>query len=245
MTIHMAFVYGIIIACVGTVGYVVVTRAALLHESRQLIAQSAAYQQEPTAPDRHILIVGDSTAVGTGAEPAASVAGLLGRDIPRAVIENRAVNGATASDVRLQLAEAARPRYDLVLVHAGANDILQFRRIAQIEQDIRDLVTEASSRGDRVLFLTAGNIGGAPIFVPPLSTWYTHQTRAVRERVRTMVDAHGVEYVDLFLEPEVDPFLKDPWRYHAADGLHPSERGYRDWYERIRATLGDAWIRSS
>lgn len=227
----------LVAVCFGVFGYLAGTRSMLIAESRELIARSAAYQQNPETPSSTLLIIGDSTAVGTGALPEESVAGLLGADFPQVAIENLAENGATVSAVQAQLSRAAQPSYDRVLVHAGANDILRFRRAAHIEHDLRVLFEAATERSEQVLFLTAGNIGGAPIFFPPLSTWYTHQTRAVRARSMIAAAEYGVAYVDLFIEPDDDPFLQDPWRYHAADGLHPSAAGYRSWYERIRDLL--------
>jgi hypothetical protein len=78
----------------------------------------------PHAPT--VLVVGDSTGVGTGATtPAASIAGLLGAAFPHVSVVNLAVNGARTLDVIMQLAGAAPGRYDLVLVHAGGNDVLR------------------------------------------------------------------------------------------------------------------------
>ena len=43
----------------------------------------------------------------------------------------------------------------------------------------------------------------------------------------------GAEYVDLFGQGGVEPLLKDPGRYFAADRLHPSGDGYALWYGEL------------
>lgn len=69
--------------------------AGRLHESAELTRLSRPLQRTPVQPSLRLLVVGDSTAVGTGATvPEASVAGLLGLAFPRLQIDNRARDGA-------------------------------------------------------------------------------------------------------------------------------------------------------
>jgi hypothetical protein len=65
-----------------------------VHESAELIRLSEALQRSPAQPSLQLHIVGDSTAVGTGATaPEASLAGLLGQHFPGLQIVNRARSG--------------------------------------------------------------------------------------------------------------------------------------------------------
>ena len=94
------------------------TTASLANEARPYAAQ-------PAQPTRRILVVGDSTAVGTGASgPLASLPGLIGQRHPAWHIDNLASNGARYADVAQQL-ERAAAGYDLVLVLAGGNDVIR------------------------------------------------------------------------------------------------------------------------
>ena len=75
-----------------------------LRESIELARLSEPLQHAPRGARMRLLIVGDSTGVGTGAGQARdSVAGLLAREFPLLHIENRARDGATLADVAGQL----------------------------------------------------------------------------------------------------------------------------------------------
>ena len=66
-----------------------------LGEARALARASEPFQQMPAAPAVRLLVVGDSTGVGTGASQATrSVAGLLGSKHPRLLVHNRSRDGA-------------------------------------------------------------------------------------------------------------------------------------------------------
>ena len=80
-----------------------------IKQSAALARLSEPLQATPVAPLQSLLIVGDSTAVGTGASsPAHSVAGLIARDHPQLRIVNRAEDGAKFADIARQLAGNAR-----------------------------------------------------------------------------------------------------------------------------------------
>lgn len=68
--------------------------AWLLRESVELARHSEPLQHVPEQPSKRLLIVGDSTAVGTGATgPQASVAGLLAQAFPSLLIGGASENG--------------------------------------------------------------------------------------------------------------------------------------------------------
>jgi lysophospholipase L1-like esterase len=47
----------------------------------------------------------------------------------------------------------------------------------------------------------------------------------------------GVHYVDMWRLGNNDPFKRDPKKYYSADGFHPSEDGYGDWYDHIDVVI--------
>ena len=198
----------------------------------QLARAIEPYAQAPADPARRLLIVGDSTAVGTGASgPAASLAGLIGRAHPRAAIDNRARDGATWADLIVQLEGAGTA--DVVLVMAGGNDVIRLRDWADVRRDIDQVVARARSIAPVVWLMPAGNVGNAPFFWPPLSWWMTQRSRRVHALIEATARDPAVVYVDLFEEAEHDPFVQQPG-LHAADGLHPSDAGYRLWRDQLR-----------
>lgn len=205
-------------------------------ESAALARRSEPLQQLPTDATVKMLIVGDSTAVGTGASSAQhSVAGLLAHDHPRLRIDNRARDGARFSHVLDQLGTlGSGDRYDLVLVQAGGNDVIRLRGADALQNDIDRVIARAREHSDRVIVMPAGNVGNAPFFFPPVSWWMTHRARDLHRFVRTAAAQHGAVYVKLFHEKADDPFVRRP-ELNARDGLHPSDAGYRVWFDQLMA----------
>ena len=153
-------------------GLLVTARSAwLLHQSSRLVQQAQARQARPAVPAQRLLVVGDSTAVGTGASSAAlSLVGLIAAAHPDWQIHNLAANGARFADVARQLA-MAQPGHDRVLVLAGGNDVIRLTSAAALQADIRRVVDLARHKGRRVVLMPAGSVGHAPFFWPPLSWW--------------------------------------------------------------------------
>ncbi len=205
-------------------------------QSAELARRSEPLQQTPAAATVRLLIVGDSTAVGTGASTAQrSLAGLLAQDHPGLRIDNRARDGAKFADVLTQFGTLGpADRYDLVLVQAGGNDVIRLRGREAMRTDIEQVIAKAREHGDRVIVMPAGNVGNAPFFFPPLSWWMTSRSRELHGFVRTAAAQHGAVYVNLFHERADDPFVQRP-ELNADDGLHPSDAGYRVWFDQLMA----------
>ncbi|MBW0169396.1 MAG: GDSL family lipase [Hydrogenophaga sp.] len=198
----------------------------------ELARRSEPLQHTPPEATLRLLIVGDSTGVGTGASsPQASLAGLLAQAYPRLQIDNRARDGATFAGVIEQL-EAATARYDLVLVQAGGNDVIRLRKLDDVRADIERVATLARARGQRVLLMPAGNVGNAPFFFPPASWLMTSRARSLHGFVREAATRHQAAYINLFKDKAKDPFAQQP-ELNAADGLHPSDAGYRVWFDEL------------
>jgi lysophospholipase L1-like esterase len=202
-----------------------------LRESVELARLSEPLQHAPRGARMRLLIVGDSTGVGTGASDARrSVAGLLAREFPRLHIENRARDGATLADVTRQLVGPGQ--FDMVLVQAGGNDVIRLRGLDALRSDVDQIGLLARERADQVVIMPAGNIGNAPFFRAPLSWWMTRRSRQMHHIVREAAEQHGLVYVDLFHEYDADPFVSQP-ELNASDGLHPSDAGYRAWFDAL------------
>lgn len=182
-----------------------------------------AIQHAPT-----VLVVGDSTGVGTGATtPGESIAGRLGAAFPHVSIVNRAVNGARTLDVIMQLAGADPGRYDLVLVHAGGNDVLRRTPLKALAPQADALMRLARKLSPNVIVTTIPNIGLLPLFFPPVSWWISRRSRQVCALYAASARQHGAHYLDFFHERGTCPLTKDPQRYFASDGLHPSSECYQ------------------
>ncbi|WP_291012854.1 GDSL-type esterase/lipase family protein [Hydrogenophaga sp.] len=215
--------------------------ASRISTAAQLARDSEPFQHTPPNPTLRLLIVGDSTGVGTGASsPQASLAGLLAQAYPRLRIDNRARDGATFEGVVQQL-QADDARYDVVLIQAGGNDVIRLRRADAMRDDIDRAVALAAARAGRVLIMPAGNVGNAPFFFPPLSSLMTTRAERLHGFIQAAAQRHGAIYINLFQAPENDPFVQKPG-LHARDGLHPSDAGYQVWFDELSRQAGLAQL---
>ena len=206
--------------------------ASRISTAAQLARDSEPFQHTPPNAALRLLIVGDSTGVGTGASsPQASLAGLLAQAYPRLRIDNRARDGATFEGVLQQL-QADDARYDVVLIQAGGNDVIRLRGDSAMRDDIDRAVALAAARAGRVLVMPAGNVGNAPFFFPPLSSLMTARAERLHGFIQAASQRHDAVYINLFQAPENDPFVQKPG-LHARDGLHPSDAGYQVWFDEL------------
>jgi len=209
-----------------------------LSTSKQLLQRSTSFEQGDLHKDVSILVVGDSLGVGVGADdPRGSIAGRIGADLPHASVTNFSISGAHTKDIIDILKSLRADQFNLVVVIVGANDILQFTPLAELEQQIDTALSLAVKSGDEVVLLTSGDIGLAPIFPWPVGYIYTWRTEKVRKIFIRKAKIHSVIYVDLFREKKDDLLLKDVDRNYAFDGLHLSGDGYGIWYAEIKKTL--------
>jgi lysophospholipase L1-like esterase len=200
-------------------------------QSVELAKRSEPFQHTPNDASLSLLIVGDSTAVGTGATSGeSSLAGLIAQQYPRLLIENRARDGATFADVIQQL--VGEKRYDIVLIQAGGNDVIRLGRLSTAQAAIEHVAELAGERSDLVVFMPAGNVGNAPFFFPPVSWLMTQRSRELHRYVQESAAKTGATYVNLFKERGNDPFVEHP-SLNASDGLHPSDAGYRVWFSEL------------
>ena len=190
-----------------------------------------------------ILVIGDSTAVGTGVrDPGESIAGQLSRDFPHVSITNRGENGQRISELRLQLEEMQGQEFDLIILHGGGNDIVRFANRNQLQRDMKEVLMLAKTMSNDVVLITSGNIGLAPIFPWPFSAIISARTQSVHKDFVALTQDANVLWVPLYTSRADDPFAEDIDTFYAADKFHPAARGYHVWYNVLRKTLDDGGV---
>lgn len=183
-----------------------------------------------------ILVMGDSTAVGTGANnPANSVAGRLGKDFPNAQIINRAENGMKTEQLLGRLDEFLQDeKYDLVIIHIGANDVLRFNHMDKIKQNMDKIINKSLTRTHSLALFTSGNIGEAELIPWFARTVMSQRSKELRNFGLSLdSERDNVTYVDLYYK-EAD--IPDS-QFYAEDKLHLSDKGYGFWYRELKAAL--------
>ncbi|MCH8049337.1 hypothetical protein IH979_01340 [Patescibacteria group bacterium] len=199
----------------------------------ELVKKTIPFSREIQDAEIRILVIGDSTAVGVGAErPELSIAGRVAETFPEASIVNAGVSGERTRDLSARL-EVLEEHYDLIMLHIGGNDIVRFTNLKELEANISQVLELATSKADHVTLTTSGSLGTAKLLPLGSRTLYEHRTRKVRAIFMQAAEKHRVPYVDLFREKKDDPFAQDPKKYYAVDIFHPSGEGYGDWYTFI------------
>lgn len=216
---------------------VVALYASRIRFSKRIVARTTPAQSSPECCRRTIVVAGDSTAFGVGALPAESTAGRIAAAFPHARVINVARSGANIGRVAGQLDRLEIERADLVLIHACANDVLEFRALEKVERDLRAAVARARKLSDNVILMPGHNFSVAPFFLRGISRlimWHAMRIHTMVKRVAPELD---VIFVDLFSHPNGDAFVQEPRRYYCPDGLHPSGEGYALWFAALVAQV--------
>lgn len=188
---------------------------------------------------KKILLVGDSTAVGTGAERVEdTIAARLAKDFPNTQVVNLGENGTRVRDMLRQVKKVSEETFDMVIICTGGNDIWHFSNIKRLGRDLAEAFDIASKISNhRVIFLLYSNIGLAPVFPSFLRFFLVKRGNAVHQKFIETANIKRVPVIQLFTSEEDNPFLKDPKLMFARDGIHPSSEGYRAWYNRMWLTM--------
>jgi len=233
----MWVLYVLLAVLLAPTALVVGLYASRIRFSKRLVAKTVPAQSTPEGCRRTIVIAGDSTAFGVGALPAETTAGRIAAAFPFARVINTARSGARVGHVVEQLESLDVPCADLVLMHACANDVLEFRSLDKVERDLRAAIARARELSENVILMPGHNFSVAPFFLRPLSKLIMWHAVRVHDVVKRVSAEMGVIFVDLFREPGDDPFFKEPRRYYCPDGLHPSGEGYALWFAALIAQV--------
>lgn len=204
------------------------------------------FQQTNPKSSIKILFIGDSTAVGTGSKDnRKTVAGYFGEEFPQAHIVNLGKNGQKLAGLIKDFQPLPYERYNLLVVQVGGNDILRFTPNDLIRKRIETTVDLAKRIADTVVILHSGDVGAAPVFIWPFNWIYTRRTFKTRAAYQKTAHTKGAIYIDLFRKIRDDYSGQGHDPFYCPDNLHPSENGYRRWYEEIRAEITNDWMKET
>ncbi len=205
--------------------------------SKELIGNAIPFRLVSASADLPILVLGDSTAVGVGADHTSeSLPAMFAAYVNATMVENYASSGTTVIELPSQIARAERSHYRFILLQIGANDVTSFHDAGNTSQRLAEQLATLPAH-DRLVVLMAGNIGGAPAIPWFLKAYFRLQSVRFHGAFREVVEAHGGTYVNLYDPPDVDPFIRNPEHYFAPDGFHPSSLGYKLWFEKVKAMV--------
>lgn len=176
-----------------------------------------------------LVVVGDSTAVGTGvASLDDALPGRLGKMLGA---RWRAVgrNGATAADVlRDHIDEAAGGPADVAVLLVGWNDAMRLRGAGAFERDLAALVERLRtvSPAGRVVVVGPPEFSAFPVLPQPLRGALGRHAAALARVSERVAERLGADFVDGF-----------DGRSVAVDRFHPDGEGYRVLARAVAAAL--------
>jgi lysophospholipase L1-like esterase len=199
------------------------------------------YSGEPL----RMVLIGDSTAAGLGADlpaqtPGALLAGGLADILRRPVrLHNFAVVGALSCDLYPQLDWAVDTRPDVAVVLVGGNDVTHAVRPPVAAEHLTAVVRRLRAAGAEVVVGTCPDLGTIRPFRQPLR-WmcrrWSREIAAAQTVAAVQAGARTVSLADL-LGPE---FLAAPDEMFSSDHFHPSPAGYAKASAAILPTVAAA-----
>jgi lysophospholipase L1-like esterase len=223
----------------------VLLRLASLHRdvarARALAALGQPFERRLAKSALRVLVLGDSTGVGVGANrPEESIAGLLAEDFPDADIANVSRSGARVTDALAQARACRRSglHFDVAMLHVGGNDVMRATPMKKLAQDCALLLGELAELADRTVWLGPPNIGIVPLFPPPFSWVFAARSRAANALFARSAAEHSVSFLDFSSGEHAVRFKRGRGDHFAIDGLHPNSSSYSYGYAAARRIIG-------
>ena len=221
----------------------------LYQNTLHLIAISNSFSKEyavgnPHDPTLTYLVLGDSTAAGTGAQKleetyAYAVAHALAAKGNYVHVINKAQVGAKVSDLisdQLPVLDSLTP--DVLSISIGANDANHFTPAANYTTDYNTLVNHLSRLPSTTQVLLSNTLDmSLPPAYPLLYRWRAGNYSAQQNNIskEALHDNNRIKMINLFQDGRLDS-TKDPSLY-ASDKFHPSPKGYALWASLFNAQL--------
>lgn len=190
-----------------------------------------------SGPRLRLLIIGDSSAAGVGADSQAAalagrLAGLLARRFDL-IWRLEARTGWTTRDALAALAALPAERFDLAVLALGVNDVthaVPLRLWLARQTALHDRLRDRFGVG-RIIASGLPPMGQFPLLPNPLR-WVLGRQAARFDRALAGLAATTPDLSHLPLD------LPHDARFVAADGFHPSPDAYREWARMLAAAIG-------
>lgn len=200
------------------------------------------------APHLRYLILGDSTAVSVGGNYengfAVATANHLAERHGGVELVNVAVSGARIADVRReQLPRADLATADVVLIAAGANDVVHLTRSSSFDRDFRSVVDTILARNCRAKVIVTGapDMSTPPRIPRLLRPLAGYRTRRLNVIVRRIAAERGLTFAPI--ADQTGPLFRVDRSLFSDDRFHPNDRGYATWSDVLRVSLDEAFAR--
>ena len=178
-----------------------------------------------------MFVVGESTVAGLGARShelalagqfAKNLSKRIGRPVEWTVVGRSGVTARqTINELLPQMPEGA---FEYILVGLGGNDVLKLSSPARWRNDMTELlgILREKNPGSVIFLSNCPMVRLSPALPNPLRAVLWELSKLHNDNIQDLTSS--MERVFYYPQP-ADVTLKGFF----ADGIHPSERGYRDW----------------
>ena len=242
----------ILIICVTIIAFLGILKNRIdigYREIRKLFPSSSIqFNRTPlnTIGLQSTAVVGDSLVRGCGASsPLNSLSGRIYTQLGGNV-RTHGLIGLTMDNFSMLKPAIEKPavekpaieksQYDAIILSLGGNDILQYKPLRNVEQNIINICEYLKDKAKHIVWIFPGALmGKVPILKRPLSFLrkvISSRAQLVENILRTVIskykNIHFVSYSDINIDPKT---------FFFQDGLHPSDKGYEQSAELVLDTL--------
>lgn len=209
------------------------TRSFIFTKKAEVLIERVNPYQQVGDNKPSILILGDSMAYGTGSSSSeATIAGLIGQELPTATINNKAKNGTKTRTLLESVETDIDKRYDIIVVIVGANDVIHPEvNLKNSKENLAKIYRITSANSENVVAITTGDFRHTSFFLFPLNLYFGNRSETLREYALEIAsDYKNIRYIDAFSD-ENKPMWPDA--LESEDHLHLSDIGARYWVQEI------------
>lgn len=191
-----------------------------------------------------LLVLGDSTAVGQGADYDDGIVMAAAQHLAAnhtVELLNVGVSGAVTHDVLTQqLPKVKDFKPDVVLLAVGSNDVTHFTNPDNAQKDMDAIVAGliAVNCNTKIVLTGSAAMGSAWRIPLPLRWWAGYREKGINGAFRKVATARQVTLIPL-ADKTGDLFAHDRSLF-AADKFHPNAKGYAAWSAVILPALDEA-----
>lgn len=196
-----------------------------------------AFTASPVGPPVRLLVVGESTAAGCGADThdgafTGAFARVLeeqrGRQVRWAVYGE---SGVRIRRLRHHVLPNVTEEADVAVLLIGVNDVVARTPVAQWREDLAAVLDDLRGQADTVIMAGIPRFESFPALPSALRGYLAERGRALDGAARALcAERSGVIWVE---SPATEPAAD----FFARDGFHPSVAGYERWARHLGSRL--------
>lgn len=195
------------------------------------------FTTSPVGPPVRLLVVGESTAAGCGADThdeafTGAFARVLEEQVGRQVRwEVHGESGIRIRRLRHHVLPDVTERADVAVLLIGVNDVIARTPVAEWREDLAGVLDDLRAQADTVVMAGTPPFATFPALPGALRGYLAERGRTLDDVARTLcAERSGVVWV-------APPASQPDADFFARDGFHPSATGYESWARHLASQL--------